>query len=77
MPRETKQGLYQGKIEKDENENYFCGPFLLDYKTAKYYFQIGDKISIKKIVANTSAKSIEKYPQKAIKFTLAGDNWGI
>lgn len=71
MARETREGLYQGVIELDADGNYFCGPLLLDYKLAKYYFKVGDRISVKKVVSNTSAKSSATYPQKAIKFSLA------
>jgi hypothetical protein len=71
MARETREGLYQGVIEQDADGNYFCGPLLLDYKLAKYSFKLGDRISVKKVVSNTSAKSAEKYPQKAVKFSLA------
>lgn len=74
MPRETKRGLYQGFIERDEKGNYFCGPYLLDYKMTEANFKLGDKVSIKKIVGNTSGKSVEDYPQKAIKFSLAGED---
>jgi hypothetical protein len=31
MSKEVK-GIYTGAIEKDENGNYFCGSFMLDYK---------------------------------------------
>jgi len=71
MPRETREGLYQGVIEKDENGNFFCGPLLLDYQLVKANFKIGDRISVKKVVGNTSAKSSAAYPQKAVKFSLA------
>lgn len=71
MPRETREGLYQGIIEQDADGNYFCGPLLLDYKLAHHHFKVGDRISVKKVVSNTSAKSIDKYPQKAVKFSLA------
>lgn len=71
MSRETREGLYQGVIEQDANGNYFCGPLLLDYQLVKTSFKIGDRISVKKVVANTSAKSINDYPQKAIKFSIA------
>lgn len=74
MARETKRGLYQGIVERDEKGNYFCGPYLLDYKLTEASFKLGDKVSIKKIVSNTSSKSIEEYPQKAIKFSLAGED---
>ena len=46
MGKETKEGLYQGIIEKDEKGNYFCGPYLLDYKFTEANFKLGDKISI-------------------------------
>lgn len=71
MPRETREGLYQGVIEKDDNGNFFCGPLLLDYQLVKAYFKIGDRISVKKVIGNTSAKSSKDYPQKAVKFSLA------
>ncbi|MBL1408290.1 hypothetical protein [Sphingobacterium faecale] len=70
MARETKRGLYQGIVEQDEKGNYYCGPYLLDYKLTEANFKLGDKVSIKKIVSNTSGKSIEEYPQKAIIFSL-------
>ena len=27
-----QKGVYTGIIEKDENNNFFCGVYLLDYK---------------------------------------------
>ncbi|UIR57706.1 hypothetical protein LZQ00_07760 [Sphingobacterium sp. SRCM116780] len=74
MPKETKKGLYQGIIEKDAKGNYFCGPYLLDYQLVESNFRLGDKVSIKKIVGNTSRKSFEDYPQKSIKFSLVGED---
>jgi hypothetical protein len=74
MPKETKKGLYQGIIEKDENGNYFCGPYLLDYKMVVTNFKLGDKISIKTLINNPSDKSAEQYPKKSMKFSLAGED---
>lgn len=71
MGKETKEGLYQGIIEKDEKGNYFCGPYLLDYKMVEADFKLGDKISIKKLINNPSHMSSELYPKKSIKFSLA------
>lgn len=71
MGKETKEGLYQGIIEKDEKGNYFCGPYLLDYKFTEANFNLGDKISIKKLINNPSNMSVEAYPKKSIKFSLA------
>nr|WP_317631414.1 hypothetical protein [uncultured Flavobacterium sp.] len=74
MPKETKKGLYQGIIEKDENGNYFCGPYLLDYKMVAAGFKLGDKISIKTLINNPSNKSVEQYAKKSMKFSLAKDH---
>lgn len=75
MGKETKEGLYQGIIEQDEKGNFFCGPYLLDYKMVTAGFQVGDKISIKKLITNPSDISFEKYPKKSVKFTFAnGDH---
>ena len=74
MPRETREGLYQGIIEQDADGNYFCGPLLLDYQLVRVQFKVGDRISVKKVVSNTSAKSSQQYPQKAVKFSLAVAN---
>lgn len=74
MGKETKEGLYQGIIEKDEKGNYFCGPYLLDYKMVELDFKSGDKISIKKLISNPSHMSSELYPKKAIKFSLANSD---
>jgi len=74
MPKETKKGLYQGIIEKDENGNYFCGPYLLDYKLVVSTFKLGDKISLKTLINNPSDKSLEQYAKKSMKFSLARDH---
>jgi len=74
MPKETKAGLYQGTIEKDTNGNYFCGPYLLDYQIVEAYFKLGDRVSLKSIIKNTSRMSMETYPQKSIKFSYATEN---
>ena len=33
--RMLQKGVYTGIIEKDENNNFFCGIYLLDYKMFK------------------------------------------
>ncbi|MBW3518289.1 MULTISPECIES: hypothetical protein [unclassified Flavobacterium] len=73
MQKDTKKGIFQGIIEKDENGNYFCGPYLLDYKQVESEFKLGDKISIKTVIANPSDKSYETYPKKSMKFFLVRD----
>jgi len=71
MSKETKEGLYRGIIEKDANGNYFCGPYLLDYKLAAANFEVGDKISIKTLINNPSDITVEQYPKKSMKFSKA------
>ncbi len=71
MGKETKEGLYQVIIEKDDKGNYFCGPYLLDYKFTEANFKLGDKISIKTLINNPSDISVEQYPKKSMKFSLA------
>lgn len=73
MTKETREGLYQGIIEKDANGNYFCGPYLLDYKLTEASFKLGDKISIKTLINNPSDISVEQYPKKSVKFSLAAE----
>lgn len=73
MARETKEGIYKGIIERDEKGNYFCGPYLLDFKMVEAQFKVGDKVSLKKVIANNSRISVDAYPQKSIKFFLAGE----
>ncbi|WP_312789257.1 hypothetical protein [Sphingobacterium sp.] len=74
MPKETRTGLYQGIIEKDDNGNYFCGPYLLDYQIVETYYKVGDRVSLKTIIKNTSRKSMEAYPHKSVKFSYATES---
>ncbi|MDV6169299.1 hypothetical protein R1T16_12760 [Flavobacterium sp. DG1-102-2] len=65
-----KKGVHSGLIEKDENGNYFCGEYLLDYQHVEKNFKVGDKITIKSVIDNPSDKSLEQYPQKSRDFFL-------
>ena len=69
MSKETKEGIYKGIIEKDENGNYFCGPYLLDYKLTVSNFKIGDQVLIHTMINNRSDISLTQYPKKSMKFT--------
>jgi hypothetical protein len=44
-----KRGLYRDN-GKDENNNFFCGEYLLDYKMAISNHTLGDYITIKSII---------------------------
>lgn len=63
--------VYTGIIEKDENGNFFCGEYLLDYKMVTTRFKEGDKIAIKSVIENSSDISHGKYPTKSKDFSLA------
>ena len=66
-----KKGVYTGIIEKDENGNYFCGPYLLDYQYTEANFKIGDEVNIKTIIENPSDKTYQQYPKKSKNFFLS------
>jgi hypothetical protein len=72
MAKEQK-GVYTGIIEKDENGNFFCGHYLLDYQQASKNFKLGDKVNIKSVIENPSDKSYNQYPKKSSNFFLAND----
>lgn len=65
------KGVYTGTIEKDENSNFFCGEYLLDYKLVAASFKEGDLITIKTVIVNPSDKSYGTYPKKSRNFALA------
>lgn len=66
-----KKGVYTGKIEQDADGNFFCGPYLLDYKYTISNFKIGDEVNIKSVIENPSDISYDKYPKKSKSFFLA------
>jgi len=68
-----KKGVYTGIIEKDEQGNFFCGEYLLDYQYTVASFIVGDEINIKSVIANPSDKSYNQYPKKSRNFFLAND----
>lgn len=66
-----KKGVYTGIIQKDNDGNYFCGEYLLDYQYTVANFKVGDEINIKTVIANPSDKSYNQYPKKSSNFFLA------
>ena len=68
-----KKNVYTGAIEKDEQGNFYCGPYLLDYKYTVENFKLGDVVNIKTIIDNPSHMSREKYPKKSRVFFLNRD----
>lgn len=68
-----QKGIYTGIIEKDENNNFFCGEYLLDYKMVQTKFAVGDWITIKSVIENPSDMSYDKYPKKSKNFDKANN----
>ena len=68
-----QKGVYTGIMEKDENNNFFCGEYLLDYKMAISNHKLGDYITIKSIIENPSDISYGKYPKKSKNFDKANN----
>jgi hypothetical protein len=68
-----QKGIYTGIMEKDENGNFFCGEYLLDYKIASANHTVGDWITIKSIIENPSDISYNKYPKKSKNFDKANN----
>lgn len=71
MSKENQKGVYTGIIEKDENGNYFCGPYMLDYQQVESGFKLGDEVNLKTVIENPSDKTYEKYPKKSKLFFLS------
>ena len=67
------KGIYTGIIEKDEEGNYFCSEYLLDYQYTEASFKVGDEINIKSVIVNPSDRSYNKYNKKSRNFFLAND----
>lgn len=67
------KGIYTGIIELDENGNYFCGDFLLDYQMVSRGFVVGDEITIKTVIVNPSDKSYAIYEKKSRNFAIANE----
>ncbi|PKB18885.1 hypothetical protein [Flavobacterium sp. 5] len=65
-----QKGVFTGIMEQDENKNYFCGEYLLDFKMAQRH-ELGDWITIKSIIENPSDISYNRYPKKSKNFDKA------
>ena len=68
-----QKGVFTGIMEQDENKNFFCGEYLLDYKIASSNFTVGDWITIKSVIENPSDISYDKYPKKSKNFHKANN----
>lgn len=68
-----QKGVYTGIIEQDDNNNFFCGQYLLDYKMVISNHKIGDMITIKSVIENPSDISYNQYPKKSKNFDKANN----
>lgn len=68
-----QKGVFTGIMEQDENGNFFCGEYLLDYKLASSNHKIGDWITIKSVIENPSDISYNQYPKKSKNFDKANN----
>jgi hypothetical protein len=66
-----QKGIYTGIVEKDDNNNFFCGIYLLDYQMVMAKHKLGDLITIKTVIENPSDISHNKYPKKSKNFDKA------
>lgn len=57
-----------GKIEKDENGNYFCGAHLLNQHKLDETFRVGDEIMITNSIENSDRRLSSTYPKFANRF---------
>ncbi len=67
-----QKGVFTGIMEQDEQKNFFCGEYLLDYKLALNH-ALGDWITIKSVIENPSDISYNKYPKKSKNFDKANN----
>ena len=63
--------IYEGIIEKDSNNNYFCGIYLLNKTYTEKKFKVGDQIKITEESDNTTLSKhlYPKYTKTFIKIT--------
>ena len=60
---------YEGTIEQDSNNNYYCGVFILDYRKVSSTYSVGDTIKITEASENTNLRTNQFYPKFAKIFT--------
>lgn len=65
--------IYRGEIEQDEENNYYCGEYLLNYSFVNGSYEVGQEILIIKVVPNTNSRTRNLYSQYAQNFRIADD----
>jgi hypothetical protein len=62
------KNIYEGSIEQDDQDNFFCGKHKLSYMTVYNNFELGQKIRILIDQDNNDLKTKHLYPKFASKF---------
>lgn len=65
---EESSNVMTGVIEQDENDNYHCGAYLLNYNYVRSNYKIGDKIKIISSNTNNNPRTKTQYPNFAHQF---------
>lgn len=64
------ENLFEGILQKDEGNNYFCGSYLLDYNKFHNIHQPGIKLRILKAIPNNAGRTKHLYPNFAPMFEV-------
>ena len=67
---EKKENFHEGLIAQDEQGNYYCDHYLLNYGFVHERFSIGQKIVILQEDQNTNPKTKDLFSHYAVKFKL-------
>ncbi|WP_031446047.1 hypothetical protein [Arenibacter algicola] len=62
--------IYEGEIGQDENNNYYCGKYHLNYGYVDGNFPIGQKIKILQEDINSNPRTKHFYSHYAVKFEI-------
>lgn len=68
IPIETDKTHFEGVIEQDGFNNYFCGEYLLSYKAIDGKFKLGDCIKITAVSDNSQSKTSHLYKKFGLRF---------
>lgn len=64
------ESCYEGIIEQDKENNYYCGAYLLNYNYVNDNYEVGQKIRIIQSNQNSNARTQHLYKRYAFKFEV-------
>jgi hypothetical protein len=64
----STEAMYTGKLEQDDDGNYFCGIYLLNYNYTKENYSLGEEIAILEATVNNNSRTQQRYTHFANKF---------